>query len=119
MTEAAELNFPEVFLVETFATDSADADECDVYARLELAVEAVHEWLAQTPGRKVRVEVSVDEEGELEGVGFFDDSYAMLACVTVYRLERESGSAVSRDISHACRGPASQLEARLADIFRF
>ena len=119
MTEAAELNFPEVFLVETFAADPSDVDECDVYARLELAVEAVHEWLAQTPGRKVRVEVSVDEEGELEGVGFFDDSYTMLACVTVYRLERESGSAVNRNISQACRGPASQLETKLKEIFRF
>lgn len=118
MTDTLKLNFPEVFLVETFDTCSGVAQECDVYAKLELAVEAVYEELVQPPGCEVRVEVSLDEDGELEGVGFFDRGYAMLACITVYRLERENDSAVRGNIADACRGPVADLEAGLARIFR-
>ena len=110
-------SFPVAFLVELLDPFNGDVLECDVCAKLELAVEKVQEHFSTYPGLDLRVEVSVDDDGELEGIGFFDSGHEIVSCVTVYHLERDDGEAQSIRVQKACRAPLNALERHLNQLF--
>lgn len=112
------MNFPPVYLAELLDTSSDEILSTDVFAKLELAVEAVYEHARTVPGlRQVSVEVSFDSDGEIEGVGIFDENEQPVAYITVYHLDRETAVATSLSIGRACRGDPSCLQAELNSTF--
>ena len=111
--------FPAAYLVELLDPYNGDVHECDVCAKVELAVEKVYQHLSQHSDVVVHVETSFDDDGELEGIGFFDESHQIISCITVYHLERDDADAEVASIAQACRAAPAQLEAALNAIFSF
>lgn len=93
-------------------------EETDICAKLSLAVEKVYLHLRDYPEVEATVEVSYDDEQQLEGVGFFDAAHNVISCVTVYRLERDNELPSVPEIDLACRTAGNELEARLNHIFK-
>lgn len=110
--------FPIVYLVELMNPLTGELEETDVCAKLELAVEKVYWHLCEYPETPVEVEVSLDDDQVIEGVGFFDEEHEMLACVTAYHLDRDTANAQVPDIAVACRGDKFELQKKLNRIFR-
>lgn len=97
---------------------TGELEHTDICARLDVAVQQVYLHLKSHPEVRTDVEVSYDEDGELEGVGFFDDNHDMLSCVTVYHLERDTEQAHVKEVTAACAQEGRALEAALNEIFR-
>lgn len=110
--------FPEVFLVELMNPYTGELEDTDVCAKLELALEKVYWHLADYKDSLVEVEVSFDEDDAIEGVGFFDENHDIVSCVTVYHLDRDTGTAQVDAIARACRGDKRQLQQELNRLFR-
>lgn len=111
-------HFPEVYLVELMDPYTGELQEADVCAKLELAVDKVYLHLADFKDSLIEVEVSFDEDDVIEGIGFFDEQREMLSCITVYHLDRDTGTAQEDDIAQACRGDKAALQRKLNRIFR-
>jgi hypothetical protein len=109
--------FPVVYLVELFCHKTLVTEDTDVCAKLELAVQRADDHVRNV-NQDVHVEVSFDDDGVIEGVGVFNDNGAMLACVSVYHLDRDTGEASNSAIADACRSDPLQLQAALNRIFR-
>lgn len=106
--------FPPVFLLELLDGPNGLTDEADNFSKLELAIERALSHL-----RELRVdftaEVSFDEDGELEGISFIDvDASGVVAFITAYHLDRETGAAANPALSAACAGDLSNLQAFLS-----
>ena len=88
----------------------------DVTAHLAIAVEEVREHFSLEK-RPVRVEVRHDEQGELEGIGFFDPAHGdLLAHVTPFYLEREGLEQVPPAVLEAVRSQRT-LREKLQELF--
>lgn len=111
-------HFPVVYLVELMNPKTGDIEEADICAKLELAVEKVHAHLTEYSDLLVEVEVSLDEDEAIEGLGFFDEDHEILSCITVYHLDRDTGEAQDAGIATACRGDKFALQKELNRIFR-
>jgi hypothetical protein len=110
--------FPEVFLAELMNPYTGEIEETDVCAKLELAVEKVYLHLVDYKDSLINVEVSFDADNAIEGVGFFDENHELVSCVTVYHLDRDTGSATVAGLGPACRGDKQALQQELNRIFR-
>lgn len=110
--------FPDVFLVELLDAVSGELLEADVCARLESAIERVYWHLAEYKDSLVSVDVSYDDENALEGVAFFTESQEMLACISVYRLDRDTQEPEVAEIADACNANPADLQTSLNRIFR-
>lgn len=110
--------FPEVFLVELMNPYTGEIEETDVCAKLELAVEKVYLHLVDYKDSLIDVEVSFDADNVIEGVGFFDEDHSLISCVTVYHLDRDTGTAKVEGLAEACRGNKRDLQQELNRIFR-
>lgn len=97
---------------------TGELEQADICAQLGTAVQQVFEHLQEHPEVAVFVEVSHDEDGELEGVGFFDENHEMLSCITAYRLERDTDVPTVPSIVEACLSPGPQMEGALNSVFR-
>lgn len=106
------------FLVELMNPATGEIEETDICAKLSLAVEKVYLHLQDYSEIETRVEVSYDDEQQLEGVGFFDAAHNVISCVTVYRLERDNELPTVAAIDEACRTAGIVLEERLNMIFK-
>lgn len=116
MTDAPT-RFPAVYLVELMNPHSGELDEADVFSKLDLAVERVSQHLGEHEVTPAELDASCDEDNELEGIAFLDERGELLACVSVYHLERETAEATHEPIALACRGPHQELQAKLTHIF--
>jgi hypothetical protein len=105
------------YLVELLNPLSGEVEETDVFARLGPAVEKVYLHLQGYPEVEVSVEVSHDEDDEIEGVGFFDKQHEFISCITIYRLERDTAEPTVEAIRKACLASGDELQARLNTIF--
>ena len=105
------------YLVELLDPFNGEVLECDVCAKLELALEKVYEHFRQYPEVAPRVEVSFDDDDELEGVGFFDSEHEIVSCVTVYHLERDDGETRYPGLLAACQAGRQHMEASLNQVF--
>ena len=106
--------FPPVYLLDLLRTPDGDIEESDVFSKLELAIEQALTHL-KTGGLNVDalVEVSFDDADNVEGVGFFNAEDELLACITVYHLDRETGCAADSALHEACKGDKFALQAAL------
>jgi hypothetical protein len=111
-------SFPIVFLVELLDPYTGELEEADVSGKLDLAVEKVYWHLANYSDSHVEVEVSFDEDGVIEGVGFFNEEHEMISCITVYHLDRDTDDPEDSRIRNACSGPLVELQSKLNVIFR-
>lgn len=113
-------HFPALYLVELMNPETGNIDEVDVCARLDVAIEKVYNWLDSFGElrKSVCVEVSYDDEGVLEGVGFFNDEQDMASCITTYQLDRDADVASISEIASACAGPKDLLQSALNRVFR-
>ncbi len=103
-----------MYLVELMYSDNGEVAEADVCAHLDVALDKAYLHLQTLEMLEdPRAEVSFDEDGELEGVGFFDAHENMLACVTVYHLDRDNEQASEPAIAQACAGPRDRLQDAL------
>ena len=93
---------PPAFLVELFPLTKSDTLEADLHADLGVAVERVYLHLKQA-AVKAEVEPSYTDDGELEGMAFFDQNAELLACLTVYRLDRDCDQVKTPEIQAALR----------------
>ncbi len=108
-----------MYLVELMYSDTGDVAEADVCAHLDVALDKAYLHLQTLDAIEgPRAEVSFDDEGELEGVGFFDADENMLACVTVYHLDRDNEQASVAAIAAACAGPRDGLQDALNALLR-
>lgn len=97
---------------------SGELEHADIFVRLDTAIETVREhFLATCPQLNVTVEVSYDEDRELEGVGFFDDDHQLVSCVTAYRLDRDAEVATDLRISEACLAGPEHMQDKLNQLF--
>lgn len=111
-------HFPAVYLVELMDPYTGELQEADVCAKLELAVEKAHVHLKEYKDSPVEVDVSFDDDDLVEGLGFFNEDKEMLACITVYHLDRDTGTAQVAGIAEACRGDKTAMQRQLNRIFR-
>ena len=88
-----------VYLLEILARPDGDTAECDNFAAIE-------------------VEVTLDEDQQLEGIAFFNEQGELLGLITAYHMERDTDLAHNTAIQAACRGPLPQLEAALNSLLR-
>jgi shikimate kinase len=107
---------PAVYLVERLEPNLELIEESDVTLHLSVAVQTVVQWF-QDAERLPRVRVSLDRQGLLEGIGFFDEHDALLARIAVYWLDREDTSQVDPDVDEAVSGELAGLQARLQQLF--
>lgn len=107
-----------IFLLELFDPWTGESVSSDITRFLENAVDAVYWHLADFDG-KVTVEVSrCAENGEIEGIGFFDEDSTMLSSIAAYYLDRDSVVCETPAIATAVAGRLSELESKLCKIFR-
>jgi hypothetical protein len=107
---------PAVYLVEKLEPNLELIEESDVTLHLALAVQTVLDWFEDAPAAP-RVRVSLDRQGLLEGIGFFDARGALLARITVYWLDREDASQLDTDVRAALEGELAGLGTRLQRLF--
>lgn len=96
---------------------SGEIEDADLFARLGPAIEKVYLHLRDYSEVAVTVEVSHDEDGEIEGVGFFDTQHEVISLITIYRLERDTEEPTVEAIRLACQAPGGELQARLNTLF--
>ncbi|KWU17787.1 hypothetical protein [Burkholderia cenocepacia] len=106
--------FPPVYLLDLLRTPDGDIEESDVFGKLELAIEQALSHLKSAGlAADTLIEVSFDDADNVEGIGFFNAEDQMLACVTVYHLDRETEGAADPALREACAGDKSLLQAEL------
>jgi hypothetical protein len=106
--------FPPVYLLDLLRTPDGDIEESDVFGKLELAIEQALTYLkTQSLNVDALIEVSFDDADNVEGIGFFNADDQMLACITVYHLDRETGRAADSALREACQGDKFALQAEL------
>ncbi|MNR71614.1 hypothetical protein D3C71_22450 [compost metagenome] len=106
-----------VYLLEILARPDGDTAECDNFAALEVAIERALEGL-RSLNVPIEVEVTLDEDQQLEGIAFFNEQGELLGLITAYHMERDTDLAHNTAIQAACRGPLPQLEAALNSLLR-
>lgn len=105
-------------LVELMEPCSLQILEVDLCARLDVALQRVHEHLQGTKTR-CRVEFSYDEQGQLEGVGFFNASNELVSCITVYRLARDNDVSNMKALNAALSLDEPARTEAVNSIFQF
>ncbi len=98
------------------ALADGDLEDTELYARLDTALEKayLHARAAQLPG--LRVEVSTNDTGEIDGVGFFSAAQTLLACVTVYRLEYDCEEPTIAAIRESCCMGPDAMQSSLTNL---
>lgn len=108
-----------VYLVELFSIEAGGLDSADVSAQLALALQTVY-WHLQGSSEPVRVRVSEDSDGKLEGIAFLREDETLLATITVYSLDQERAKKaehVGALHTIAQLTDARQMQARLNQLF--
>lgn len=107
---------PPAYLVEFLAPVSTETLETDLHADLGVAIDRVYTHFAggATP---VVLEPSYTEDGELEGIAFFDRKLHLVACLTVYRLDRDCDEVATPGIVHALALPEPARTEALNALF--
>jgi hypothetical protein len=105
------------YLVELFHPQTLAMEDADICTRLDVALEKVYAHLSNFTEMHVSVDVSCDEDGLIEGVGFFDANLELISCVTTYHHSRDTEEPSNQAIAAACAGELSQMPAVLAKIF--
>jgi hypothetical protein len=111
------VKFPPVYLLEVLSSPGGDTDECDNFGKLELAMERAVDLLSAGPG-PVEIDVSMDANDEIEGISFLNEEQEVLALISVYHLDRDTGEATNSAIAAACRGDKHALQAAMNRIVR-
>lgn len=108
-----------VYLVELFSLEAGGLDSADVSAQLALALQSVY-WHLRGCSEPVRVRVSEEPEGQLQGIAFLRDDESLLATITVYSLDQERAKP-SEHVSalHTIAGltDTRQMQAQLNLLF--
>lgn len=110
------MHVPAVYLVEKLEPNLELIEESDVTLHLALAVQTVLEWFEGARAAP-QVHPSLDRQGLLEGIGFFDARGALVARITVYWLEREDATQARAEVRSALEGELAGLGARLQRLF--
>lgn len=105
------------YLLELLDPPTGELVHVDLFLDMSRAVEAAYTHVVNTKASVEDVDVSIDKDEELEGIGFFDKSRNLIACVTVYRLERDTEVASNPDIQKACSASIYDLQASLKKLF--
>lgn len=95
--------YPPAYLVEFFTPVEDDSLDSDLHADLGVAIERVYARFAKA-GQRVTVESSYSD-AELEGMAFFDATHELVACLTVYRLDRDKDRVTVAGIADAVTLP--------------
>jgi len=77
------------YLVELFNPETGEIEETDVFAHLDTALDACYWHLRRKSAKTTQPYVSLDGDGELEGVAFISDDDRMWACLSVFHLYRD------------------------------
>lgn len=109
---------PPVYLVELFGEVEDPSLATDVCAQLAVALQQVHAHLVEAPP-PARVDVAYDDHGEVVGVCFLDKDECLLACITTYRLERDTAQPTLPELSAALALSEPARTAALNSIFQF
>lgn len=109
---------PPAYLVEILAPVSTETLETDLHADLGVAIDRIYSHFAGA-GRPVGVESSYTEDGELEGIAFFDQAQQLVACMTVYRLDRDCDEVATPGIVQALALAEPARTAALGALFTF
>ena len=105
------------FLVELLNPKTGEIEYSDICIRLDTAVDQVFTHLQKYPEVPVQVDVSYDEQNEIEGIGFFDDDHEVISCVTAYHLDRDTDEPQHEEVKLACLQAGQDLETALNKIF--
>lgn len=105
------------FLVEHLYNTTQEVAHCDVTKFLANALDSMHQYLASFPDEQFSPKVSLDDEGELEGIGFFDSKGKSRGFITVYRLDRDILEPEFEIFEKAAARPMSLLQAELSRIW--
>jgi hypothetical protein len=113
------LDIGPVYLVECINPVTKDLEEADVCRELAVALDKIYKHLSPLRALLAEVEVSFDSNGEVEGVGFFDENRALISCVTTYNLSRDTDEPLHPEFSTVCAGSSFDLQQSLNRIFRY
>ncbi|PNG49986.1 MULTISPECIES: hypothetical protein [unclassified Variovorax] len=111
------VKFPPVYLLEILSSPGGGTDECDNFGKLELAVQRAVDALSEASG-PIEVDVSLDVSDEIEGISFLNEEQEVLALISVYHLDRDTGEATDPAIAMACRGDKNALQSAMNRIVR-
>ena len=106
-----------VFLVELLNPKTGEIEYYVNCIRLDTSVYQVFTHLQKYQEVPVQVDVSYDEQNEIEGIGFFDDDHEVISCVTAYHLDRDNDEPQHEEVKLACLQAGQDLEAALNKIF--
>lgn len=107
---------PPAYLVEILVPTSTETLETDLHANLGVAVERVFSHFSAR-GVSLSVEVSYAADSELEGMAFFDKELRLVACLTVYRLDRDHDEVANPQVSQALALPEPARSVALNKLF--
>jgi len=108
-----------IYLVEILDIKSGDVTFCDVTLFLENALQTTFTCLAESLiETAISPEVSLDTEGQLEGIGFFTLSGASCAFITVYYLDRDEVELDLDVFANIAKLPPSQIQAALISLYQ-
>lgn len=105
-------------LVELMEPSTLQILDVDLCARLDVAMQLVYKHLKSTNTR-CSVEFSYDEQGQLEGVGFFNDTMELVSCITVYRLARDNDVPDMKALAEALAQDEPHRSEAVNFIFQF
>lgn len=94
--------YPLIYLVELFDPHTGEILDADVFARMDTAVETAFLHTRKTPLIRVHAEVSTDETGVIDGLGFFDEDHELVACITTSNLTHDNQLPLLPQIRQAC-----------------
>lgn len=98
--------------------ETGDALFSDVFLKLGPAVEYVYKHIKDLALAAASVEAAYDLDHELEGIAFFGAKKELVACITVYRLDRDTAEPIHPAITSACRLTGQDLENALNKLVK-
>lgn len=104
------------YLVEHLHESTGDAVFCDVTKFLANALDSACEYLSGFPDERFEPEVSFDEDGEVDGIAFFDEANNSRAFITVYHLGRDEQDVSFDEIGRIAKLPKDRLQEALVQL---
>ncbi|MBC8737306.1 hypothetical protein F6X40_10855 [Paraburkholderia sp. UCT31] len=113
-----QVSQPPTFLVELLDSESGEIERSDVTRHLSNALEQVYLHVMEDRDAEISTEVSIDRDGELQGIHFVDQHRERRALITAYYLDRDEPEGVIDELGVIAQAALPDLQAALKRFFR-
>ena len=105
------------YLIELFNPVTKELEETDICKKLAVAIDKAYDHLNAFSSIIDNIDVSFDAQGQVEGIGFFDEKGGIVTCITTYHLDKDTDEPKNIDVLRACEGPKELLQQQMFKIF--